>query len=131
VSELGNGESKWTELAQHPSGVGTLMQATDGHPMRSERYRDIFAPLGLGDELRAVLRVRGSCWGYVCLHRVREPSQRFLGTRRGSRIAPCLADGIRMGLLRQACELEHPAEGPGLVILGADGDVHLNWFQLA
>lgn len=26
-----------------------------------------------------------------------------------------------MGLLRQACELEDPAKGPGLVVLGADG----------
>jgi len=26
-----------------------------------------------------------------------------------------------MGLLRQACELENPAEGPGLVLLAADG----------
>lgn len=49
--------NKWTDLARDASGVRTLMKATDGHPARSDRYRDIFAPLGLQDELR------GSC-GY-------------------------------------------------------------------
>jgi len=61
--------NKWTDLARDASGVRTLMQATDGRPARSDRYRDIFAPLGLQDELRAVLRIRGVCWGYICLHR--------------------------------------------------------------
>jgi hypothetical protein len=40
------------------TGVGTLMQATGGHPAGSDHYRDIFAPLGLQNEIRAVLRVR-------------------------------------------------------------------------
>ena len=39
------------------------------------------------------------------------------------RLAPHLAEGLRMGLLRQACALEDAAVGPGLVILGADGAV--------
>ena len=114
--------NRWTELAQHPAGVGTLMQATDGNPTRSERYRDIFAPLGLQDELRAVLRAGGSCWGYLCLHR--EAGQSTFSrdeARFVQRLAPHLSEGIRMGLLRQACELEDPAEGPGLVLLAAGG----------
>jgi DNA-binding CsgD family transcriptional regulator len=116
--------NKWTDLARDRDGVGTLMQSTDGHPARSDRYRDIFAPLGLQDELRAVLRVRGVCWGYVCLHR--EAAQADFSraeARFVQRLAPHLAEGIRMGLLRQACELEDPADGPGLVLLAADGAV--------
>jgi DNA-binding CsgD family transcriptional regulator len=114
--------NKWTDLAHDPSGVGTLMRATDAHPATSQRYRDIFAPLGLQDELRAVLRVRGACWGFVCLHREAagatfSPEEaRFV-----QRLAPHLAEGIRMGLLRQACELEGAADGPGLVLLAGDG----------
>ena len=73
--------NKWTELARDTTGVRTLMQATDGHPARSDRYRDIFAPLGLQDELRAVLRVRDACWGYLCLDR--EGRGRSRGKRRG------------------------------------------------
>lgn len=63
--------NKWTELAHDPVGVRTLMEATGGHPVRSDRYRDIFAPLGLQDELRAVLRMRDVCWGYVWMPRLR------------------------------------------------------------
>ena len=116
--------NKWTELARDPAGVRTLMQATGGRPARSDRYRDIFAPLGLQDELRAVLRVRGTCWGYVCLHR--EAAQAAFSrdeARFVQRLAPHVAEGIRMGLLRQACDLETAADGPGLVLLAADGAV--------
>lgn len=116
--------NKWTELARDRTGVRTLMQATGGHPARSDRYRDIFAPLGLQDELRAVLRIRGACWGYICLHReiartaFSRDEARFV-----QRLAPHLAEGQRMGLLRQACELEDAADGPGLIILAPDGTV--------
>jgi len=113
--------NKWTELAQQRAGVGTLMHATDSTPANSARYRDVFAPLGLQDELRAVLRVHNSCWGYLCMHRATAQTAfshdevRFV-----RRIAPHLADGIRMGLLRQACEQSSAASGPGLILLAAD-----------
>ncbi len=118
---LGDDVNKWVDLAHDSAGVSTLMRATDGHPDRSDRFRDIFAPIGLADELRVVLRIRGACWGFVCLHREaanstfsREEAQ-FV-----QRIAPYLAEGIRLGLLRQACELENPATGPGLLLIAAD-----------
>ena len=116
--------NKWTDLARDPAGVRTLMQATDGHPGRSDRYRDIFAPLGLQDELRAVLRVRGACWGYVCLHR-EAASAAFSPdeARFVQRLAPHIAEGIRIGLLRQASERESEPGGPGLILIGADGRV--------
>jgi DNA-binding CsgD family transcriptional regulator len=115
--------NKWTELSRDATGVGTLMRATGGHPASSDRYRDIFAPLGLQDELRAVLRVRHTCWGYVCLHR--EAPQEFSAdeVRFVQRLAPHLAEALRMGLLRQACRLSDGPSGPGLVILAADGAV--------
>ena len=114
--------NKWTQLAHDPAGVATLMRATDAHPGTSQRYRDIFAPLGLQDELRAVLRVRGACWGFVCLHREAAEATFSLDEARFvQRLAPHLAEGIRMGLLRQACELENAADGPGLVLLAGDG----------
>jgi hypothetical protein len=116
--------NKWTELARDPEGVRTLMQATGGCPARSDRYRDIFAPLGLQDELRAVLRVRDTCWGCICLHR--EAAQAAFSrdeARFVQQLAPHIAEGIRMGLLRQACDLETASDGPGLVLLAADGAV--------
>jgi DNA-binding CsgD family transcriptional regulator len=39
------------------------------------------------------------------------------------RIAPHLAEGIRMGLLRQSCDHEPPTDAPGLVLLAPDGAV--------
>ncbi len=99
------------------------MRATGGHPHSSDRYRDIFAPLGLQDELRAVLRVRDTCWGYICLHR--EAPHEFSPdeARFVQRLAPHLAEGLRMGLLRQACHRSDGPSGPGLVMLAADGAV--------
>jgi DNA-binding CsgD family transcriptional regulator len=119
--------NKWTDLAREKVGVRTLMHATDGHPDRSERYRDIFAPLGLQDELRAVFRMRGASWGYMCLHRETARAN-FSGAEAAfvRRIAPHLAEGLRMGLVRQACDSDSPADdppGPGLVMLADDGAV--------
>ena len=116
--------NKWTDLARGRVGVDTLMRVTGGQPARSERYRDIFAPLGLQDELRAVLRVRGSCWGYLCLHR--EAAQSTFSpdeARFVARVAPHLAEGIRMGLLRHPGPLSEWTASPGLVLLTADGSV--------
>jgi DNA-binding CsgD family transcriptional regulator len=115
--------NKWTALAREATGVGTLMQATGGRPASSDRYRDIFAPLGLQDELRAVLRIRDACWGYLCLHR--EASREFSRdeARFIQRLAPHLGEGLRLGLLRRACRPGQAQGGPGLVMLAADGAV--------
>jgi DNA-binding CsgD family transcriptional regulator len=116
--------NKWADLAHDPAGAGTLMLATDGAPARSDRYRDIFAPLGLEDELRVVLRVRGASWGFLCLHR--EQAQATFSRDEiclMQRVAPHLAEGIRLGLLRQACDGENMTDGPGLVIVTGDGAV--------
>jgi DNA-binding CsgD family transcriptional regulator len=120
--------NKWTDLAKARSGVRTLMQATDDRPDRSDRYRDIFAPLGLRDELRAVLRVRGTSWGYMCLHRETARANFSADEARFVRqLAPHIAEGLRMGLVRQACDSDYPVDGapqgPGLVLLALDGAV--------
>jgi DNA-binding CsgD family transcriptional regulator len=115
--------NKWTELASERTGVRTLAQATAGEMEASPRYRDIFQPLGLGDELRAVLRVGGACWGYICLHR--EPGAPFSRQEIDyvQRLAPHLAEGIRAGLLVSATELANVADAPGLVVVAPDGSL--------
>src|SRR5260370_24493065 len=68
--------------------------------------------------------MRDTCWGYVCLHR--EAARATFSpdeARCVQRLAPHLAEGLRTGLLRQACDHQDAADGPGLVILGADGAV--------
>jgi DNA-binding CsgD family transcriptional regulator len=120
--------NKWTDLARSRDGVSTLMRATEGHPEQSERYRDIFAPLGLRDEMRAVLRVRGTSWGYLCLHR--EGAEASFSEAEAAfvqRIAPHLADGLRTGLVRAAVDQptvpRQDAGSPGLVLMRVDGTV--------
>src|SRR4051794_28779314 len=112
--------NKWTDLARQPAPVATLMTVTGGQPSRSQRYNDIFAPLGLQDELRAVLRVRGRSWGYLCLHREARAAFSPQEVQFVQRLAPHMGEGIRMGLLRQACITEDPARGPGLILLYPD-----------
>lgn len=113
--------NKWTALARDRSGARTLAEATGGDMQESPRYRDIFRPLGLGDELRAVLRVGGACWGYLCLHRGARADFSPGEVRYVQQLAPHLAEAIRAGLLASNVELTHLADAPGLVLMGPDG----------
>jgi DNA-binding CsgD family transcriptional regulator len=115
--------NKWTALAGQRLGVRTLAQATDGDLQASARYRDVFQPLGLGDELRAVLRVGGACWGYLCLHR--EAGTAFSSDEVAyvHRLAPQLAEGIRAGILAANTDLADVAGAPGLVVVAPDGSL--------
>jgi DNA-binding CsgD family transcriptional regulator len=112
--------NKWTELARDPHGVRTLWEATDRKPESSARYRDIFQPLGLGDELRAVLRADDECWGYLCLHREGPNGFSPQEARFVERIAPHLADGFRLAMLIDSTQLDD-ASTPGVVVLDEDG----------
>jgi DNA-binding CsgD family transcriptional regulator len=113
--------NKWTTLARDRIGVRTLLEATAGDMDTSQRYRDIFRPLGLGDELRAVLRVGGACWGYICLHRAAGAEFARDEAAYVRRLAPHLAEGIRTGLLASNLEDSDVADAPGLVLLAPDG----------
>jgi DNA-binding CsgD family transcriptional regulator len=115
--------NKWTGLAAHRLGVRTLARATGGKMEASPRYRDVFQPLGFGDELRAVFRVGGACWGYMCLHR--EAGAPF--SRREvayvHKLAPRVAEGIRAGILIASTELASVGDSPGLVLVASDGSL--------
>jgi len=114
--------NKWTELAQTPARVDTLMHATTSNPNLSGRYRDFFEPLGLCDELRAVLRSGGRCWGLICLHRDKAETPFSRDEARFVQgIAPHVAEGLRLGLVRQACDRTGSSAGPGLILLTRDG----------
>jgi GAF domain-containing protein len=61
--------NKFAFLAASADPVSSLDRATRGRRPDSARYREIMAPLGLGDELRAALIDNKVCWGVLCLHR--------------------------------------------------------------
>lgn len=115
--------NKWTDLARDRSGVRSLAQATAGRFHESARYRDVFQPLGLSDELRAVLRIQGSTWGLLCLHRA--AGRTYTGAEAAwvRRLAPHLADGMRGALLRESADEPDLDAGPGVVMLSLDGSI--------
>jgi len=115
--------NKWTALARDRRGVRTLAAATSGALEQSARYRDIFQPLGLADELRAVLRLRSTCWGFLCLHREAGATFSADEVQYVQRLAPFLAEGIRAGLLSSTIELQDAVDAPGLVVVARDGSV--------
>lgn len=115
--------NKFVHLARAGQPVQGLYAATRGEPARSPRYREILAPLGFGDELRAALRVGSVTWGVVCLHRdLTGPGFTPAEAAFLEQIAPHLAEGLRTSLLIEA-GAEPGAEGPGLVVLADDFSV--------
>jgi hypothetical protein len=112
--------NKFQSLATGTRHVATLDSASRGDRSASARYRDIMAPLGLGDELRAALVTTSGCWGYLCLHRAESPygftpaEVRLIG-----RLAASLGNGFRLGLAGQGIE-GSAAIAPGIVVLHPD-----------
>jgi DNA-binding CsgD family transcriptional regulator len=109
------------DLVKNRQSVGILSEQTQHELSRSQRYRDILAPLALGDEIRAVFRANAACWGTLCLHRERNapeytaPEAAFLTS-----LTPHIAQGLRKAqLLTNASQTPAP-DGPGVLILSED-----------
>ena len=113
---------KFVRLARGNSPVDSLGVATKGELARSPRYREILAPMDLGDELRAALVVGSKCWGFMCLHRERS-SPNFTPVEAAflAKLTPHLAEGLRTALLIGDARVTSPLpDGPGLLLLGDD-----------
>lgn len=110
----------YAALAAGDTPAATLWTATGGEPSRSWRYRELLAPLGVGDELRAVcVDGAGRCWATVTLYR-RAARAAFSQAEAdlAAGLAPEVAKGVRLTLLRQA--VAHPEgldEPPGTLLL--------------
>jgi DNA-binding CsgD family transcriptional regulator len=115
--------NKFAALSGSADRVTSLDRATRGDRSVSPRYREIMAPLGLGDELRAALVAGQHCWGVLCLHREDSPlgftSQEL---RLVQRITPHLAEGLRRAVaLPAAADAAAEPRTPGMIVL----DSHL------
>ncbi len=87
----GHDVNRFVDLATPRDLAQSLDHATAGDRSSSPRYRQVLAPLGLGDELRVALASGGRCWGVLCLHREDTRTRlRLRGDRAapGSRTAP-------------------------------------------
>jgi DNA-binding CsgD family transcriptional regulator len=120
--------NKFAALAESADPVNSLDRATRGDRPGSARYREVMSPLGLGDELRAVLISGKQCWGAICLHR--EDAEHGFDDREVDvirRIAPHVAEGLRravtLGPLCAPAETTEEAGAPGIILLGQDLDL--------
>jgi DNA-binding CsgD family transcriptional regulator len=113
--------NKFAALAESADPVGSLDRATRGDRHSSARYREVMAPLGLGDELRAALIAKKECWGVLCLHR--ENATHGFDAREVDlirRISPHVAEGLRRAIIvRPPEQAETEAAVPGIIVLDA------------
>lgn len=118
---------KTADVLSNPRGVQTLHEVTDGHPERSAIYVEVMVPHGMAQELLVALRsASGENWGTARMNRSPdEPMFSAHEVKFMAAVAPVIADGVQRGLLvGEAIEPELP-DAPGLVVLGADGDIEL------
>ena len=69
IEQRGEDFNAFRLLARSRTHVATLSEATGGDLHRSERHREIRAPHGFGDELRAALVDDDTTWGALTLLR--------------------------------------------------------------
>lgn len=110
------------DVLRSASGVGTLHEATRGHPELSRKYHEEMQPFGCDQELLVALRTRdGEAWGMIGLYR--EHGRPAFGASEMEalrRVAPHLAAGARHGLLSGQAEEPDLPHAPGLIILDQD-----------
>jgi DNA-binding CsgD family transcriptional regulator len=111
--------NKLEVLALGTGRAAGLALSTSGDLQRSARWRDVFRPIGLGDELRTALMSGGHCWGYLALHR-EQASRPFSPSEVAfvARVSPLIADGLREGLVAHDPKPARPPQDPALVVLG-------------
>jgi DNA-binding CsgD family transcriptional regulator len=98
----------------------TLLNATDGRPARSARYREFLQPQGYGDELRAAARTNGATWGYISLFRERgRPAFSPAETAVVAEISQVLGFSLR-ALVRRVRRPAGP-RAPGLMVFDVNG----------
>jgi DNA-binding CsgD family transcriptional regulator len=118
---LQNDVNKLAWMARSNTSVVNLVQTTQGELSRSRRYREILAPLALGDELRAALITGGACWGFMCMHR-EQASPHFTLAEAAylARLTPHFAEGLRTALLLGSTTGPTVPDEPGLLLLTDD-----------
>lgn len=116
--------NKFRTLATRRFPVDWLDRVTASDRAASVRYREIMAPLGLGDELRAAFRSGGECWGFLCLHREDTPlGFREAEARLIARLSRHMGEGLRRALLVAAAETGSKDDAPGVLVLSEDGSL--------
>ncbi len=112
--------NRFADLAEAKNPVMSLDVITRGDRSASPRWNEIMQPLGMGDEARVALRIDGTTWGFLCLHRI--GSQSFAKEELGllAKTAPHLGEAIRRTLLHAAVGDAAHALEQGLIMVVGD-----------
>jgi DNA-binding CsgD family transcriptional regulator len=108
--------NRFALLAGARRPVATLDEATGGDREASPRFREIMAPLQLGDELRVALRTGETTWGFLCLHREGKTgfSERDIAVLTG--IAPHAGEALRRIVAGSIAMAQNPHGDPAVVL---------------
>src|SRR2546430_2255030 len=101
--------------------VSVLSKVTSGDLRRNARWRELYDPRGVGDELRLALLADGQSWG--CLDLLREDSSRHFSVEEAEfllRLGAPIAKAIRETLTRVDAPATDLLLGPGTLVF--DGD---------
>ncbi|MFK0256325.1 helix-turn-helix transcriptional regulator [Streptomyces sp. NPDC090445] len=128
--EIEHGEkdvNHFPELVRYGRTTAGLWQATRDRPHHSARYRDVYEPVGMGDEIRVLLRDHRAVWGALILHRGgdRPPFTAEEATA-VSLLAPSITRGLRRAYLRHdvtVADTEAPGTS-GLLTFEPDGGIN-------
>lgn len=133
----GDDFNHFTDLAADRRAADTLAHATEGDNERSARFRDVFAPEGIRDELRVLFRDASGPWGALVLMRgtdVRDFDREDVALV--STLADEVARAIRRTLLLAEVEQRADADAPALALVDVGpplvvrhaGDAAERWF---
>jgi GAF domain-containing protein len=112
--------NRFAELARAKQPVATLDAATGGHRPASPRFREIMAPLRLGDELRVALRTGQTTWGFLCLHRAGKTGFSSRDVSILAKIAPHAGEALRRIVAGSLPPLRSAGGEPGIVLTECD-----------
>jgi DNA-binding CsgD family transcriptional regulator len=117
--------NKFADLARAKRKAATISQATDGHPERSARYRDLLSRGGYGPELRTAFVADGSSWGSLIMIRwAGQPEFQEHEVDLLADASALFARAVRRGLVVEASESgEAPPDAPGVIELDAQGEL--------
>ncbi|MCA1677048.1 MAG: hypothetical protein LC799_34335, partial [Actinobacteria bacterium] len=100
--------------------IAVLSQTTAGDLCRSARWRELYDPHGVADELRLSLSADGYCWGYLEL--LRDRAGRHFTTEEAEfllRLGVPMAKALRAALTGVSAPTADVPHGPGTLVLDA------------
>lgn len=110
---------KFRDLAHGRSRTGVLSVALDGDRQRSPRFRAMYAPYGIGDELRFAVTADGMTFANACLLRARDaPAFTAQEAALLESLSGDVAHGLRSAMVRRPTPGPAPAPvAPGVLQL--------------